>query len=763
MFILGCGACLGGIVLRRLNYVKVFGLILILSLVVSAQIPQPDLDNQSSNTTIPITEESKEIVSEKENDDLEIKEDEILVEASDELYGDDKQVTIKGDVNIRGTDFTAKGNVAVIDLENNTVYFSGGVNVIDSSKEFIGEELIYNYKTKVGTIKGVKGNIENKKFKDEIYLYGHEMSFKENYLKLEGGCITTCDLDTPHYHIAANTIEIYEDDKMILRNLYYKEGSLPLLYLPYWQVSLKEKKNYWKFPKFGTSYKEGFYVKLAYVYTLNNYNKGEINFDYMTKLGIGQGVQHAYSKDKNSLSGRYYVIYSPEKRSFTLFDTSGSFMIDKDKFQFSGTAAYKDDYTEYIAKHLRNTSLNYRFTGNKYSGNLRLSYIDEISSSVDKEELKFETSHSYRFSDAWRANINANFKRYQKDTLPWITVLSYDGTINYTAKYLTGTLRWQQEDKSQEEKTTYSKLYRQPEIILRSRNVRVVDWPLVLEATVGHYKEEPKKIESDKLSFRGVLGRKTFPITKDLSFNVLGEGQGTVYDLQSFDPYVLSWRSVLGLSYSPTKNWRFAGDYTKRDVYGNSPFSFDKLSNIHSLDFSINNTIGFVTTETKTGYDIIKSSWKNWDNIHRINYKKLSATLEHSYKLVPFEPIKFAGNIRVEPTENFYLQGRLNYTKENQEWKLKDLNGKGELKFGAYNLSGEATFSPQNNKYTTLKLTLGKDLHCRRLDFTYDHVNKAVWLEFRINAIGDKPTKVKMSDKGVEFTSDMLSSLSSGN
>lgn len=694
-----------------------------------------------------------------------IAEDEILVSANEELAGDEKKVTIKGDVNIRGSNFTAQGNIAEVDLENNMVRFSGGVRVVEGSKEFTGEELVYNYKTKTGTIKGVRGHIENEKFKDEIYLYGQNMSFEENHLRLEGGRITTCDLENPHYHIAAKIIEIYEDDKLVMRNLYYKEGKLPLLYIPYWQVSLKEKKNYWKFPQFGSSAKEGFFVKLAYVYTLNAYNKGEINIDYLNKLGIGQGLQHAYSKDQKNLNARYYLIYSPFANELKLFDTSGSFNLTKDNFKLSGTGAYKQDYTEFAPKLLKATNLNYSFSGSSYNGNLRFSYSDENSPVVDKEEVKLETSQSLKLSKAINVNLGVNLIYYQKANQPWITVLSYDGTLNYNAKYLTSSLKWQQEDKSQEETTTttYSRLFRQPELVLRTRSLNLLTWPILLETTVGHYKEEPKKIESDKLSFRGVLGRKTYKIANGLNFNLLGEGQGTVYNLKLFSPYVLSWRSALGLSYQPTKNWNFTLDYTKRDVYGNSPFSFDKLSNIHALDFRINNNISVVATEIKTGYDLIKANFKSLSSTHRISYGKLTANLEHGYNLVPFEAIKVAGNIKVEPMENLSLEGRINYSKDNGKWQLKELNGKGTLRYGLYGLRGEAVFNPQTNKYTTLKVTLSRDLHCRELDLTYDSINKAVWLEFKIKAIGNKPMKVKLSGSGVEFSSDMLSALSSGN
>ena len=99
------------------------------------------------------------------------------------------------------------------------------------------------------------------------------------------------------------------------------------MYFPYYTISLKERTNYLKFPKIGSSSKEGFYIKFTYVYTLNDANKGEIYLDFMEKLGVGQGVSHNFAKDKTGLSGKYYLIYSPGKRS----EACGSVRFSKDR------------------------------------------------------------------------------------------------------------------------------------------------------------------------------------------------------------------------------------------------------------------------------------------------------------------------------------------------------------------------------------------------------------------------------------------------
>ena len=111
------------------------------------------------------------------------------------------------------------------------------------------------------------------------------MRFEDDYIHITGEN-HQCDLGDPHYHIAAKEIR-YQDDRLVLRHLFYKEGNLPFctfLTIP----SPKGKNQLLKFPKIGSSSKEGFYIKFTYVYTLNDANK-ENYLDFMEKLGIGQG------------------------------------------------------------------------------------------------------------------------------------------------------------------------------------------------------------------------------------------------------------------------------------------------------------------------------------------------------------------------------------------------------------------------------------------------------------------------------------------
>jgi len=118
----------------------------------------------------------------------EVKEpEEVKIKASEGISGDKSAVNLSGDVIIEGTDFIARGSEAEVDLVEGIVRFTGGVTVDQKDRQFVGEELVYNYKTKAGTIVGVSGNIENEKLKGDLYIYGQEMRLKTITSILQGG------------------------------------------------------------------------------------------------------------------------------------------------------------------------------------------------------------------------------------------------------------------------------------------------------------------------------------------------------------------------------------------------------------------------------------------------------------------------------------------------------------------------------------------------------------------------------------------------
>lgn len=110
---------------------------------------------------------------------------------------------------------------------------------------------------------------------------------------------TGCDRENPHYHITARKVEYYPDDRIVFRHLVYKEGKIPLFYLPVMVVSLREDESNFDKPVFGYNEYDGWYVKLVYRYFLASGYNGLLMADWFQYGGFGQGVKNYFPVGEN--------------------------------------------------------------------------------------------------------------------------------------------------------------------------------------------------------------------------------------------------------------------------------------------------------------------------------------------------------------------------------------------------------------------------------------------------------------------------------
>lgn len=167
-----------------------------------------------------------------------------------------------------------------------------------------GDDMTVNFHTKSAQIV----NIEL----EDPPVYGKapkgEKIGDEKYLFEQGGYVTTCNLKKPHYRLSARRIVVYPQEKIVAKNVTFRVGNVPIMYLPYFQQSLKDK----FFPVQvvpGKSDDLGIFVLNSIRYDLNEYNRGKLHGDWYTDRKWGLGITHVCSDNKigeNLL--KYYAI-----------------------------------------------------------------------------------------------------------------------------------------------------------------------------------------------------------------------------------------------------------------------------------------------------------------------------------------------------------------------------------------------------------------------------------------------------------------------
>ena len=214
----------------------------------------------------------------------------IIVNGDDvEYFQEKKMVTGSGNVSIKYKDIELTCDKITVYLDTREAIAEGNVRVTQKGAYFTGERMNYNFETKKGIV--LKGYLNSTPF----YGKANEVDKIENkdQFKLDGGYITTCDLEKPHYRVRAKQIMLYLGDKVIAKHIFVYIGNVPVLYWPYYVQPLKERKSYITIIP-GNKKDWGYYALTSYRYYIDQNNKGDILLDYRTKMGVAEGINHYY-------------------------------------------------------------------------------------------------------------------------------------------------------------------------------------------------------------------------------------------------------------------------------------------------------------------------------------------------------------------------------------------------------------------------------------------------------------------------------------
>lgn len=211
-----------------------------------------------------------------------------------------RTMTALGNARLTYRNLTIQADRITVDLRANTLEARGRVVLTDGGQSLSAEELFYDLDTEEGRLGAFKGELEGGGTEGTILLEGEGLSRVGDGVVAEGISVTTCENPAPHYHFSAARIEYYPDDRVILRQAYYWEGHLRLLYLPYLAISLRERQNGFQFPRFGYNRDEGLFLKLAYDFYLGETDAGALLLDLMQYKGIGEGIRYTWELEDGS-------------------------------------------------------------------------------------------------------------------------------------------------------------------------------------------------------------------------------------------------------------------------------------------------------------------------------------------------------------------------------------------------------------------------------------------------------------------------------
>lgn len=193
-----------------------------------------------------------------------------------------------GNVVVRyGTDVMYADSIAY-NPKTKDSFAVGSVRIYSGTSIYRGDKLGYNFETKVLRSEGFR-------LLDFPLMAGGDKVTTPgpNHYRISNGYFTTDNREHPSYRLQANTIEIYPDDRVIMKNMLVYLGDVPVLWIPIYSQSLTDERSNFAFSG-GSNSRFGPFLLTTYSWSQSQRLRGTAHFDFRTKRGFAGGLDLEY-------------------------------------------------------------------------------------------------------------------------------------------------------------------------------------------------------------------------------------------------------------------------------------------------------------------------------------------------------------------------------------------------------------------------------------------------------------------------------------
>jgi len=193
----------------------------------------------------------------------------------------------KGKVKLEYKDVQIETENVRVDLHTSELLAWDKVSFKLKTRRIEGENLRYNLEKEEGTIEHPKG-------REGLFFYrAEEAYFSLEMIELRRAYFTTCDLSLPHYKITADKISIRLEEEIVMSNVTFSVGNIPVFWLPFFVQYLREE-NRFILPSFGYSDFAGWSVQTGYYFYASPFFQAKLHLDYKEKKGWAEGIDISY-------------------------------------------------------------------------------------------------------------------------------------------------------------------------------------------------------------------------------------------------------------------------------------------------------------------------------------------------------------------------------------------------------------------------------------------------------------------------------------
>ncbi|MDD5128389.1 MAG: hypothetical protein PHO40_01905 [Candidatus Omnitrophica bacterium] len=235
------------------------------------------------------------------------KESPIIINGDNVEYSaDNKEVVATGNIEViyKGSKLTC--SKMKVNMQSKEGVAEGNARLEDVNGVITGEKIVYDFTNKTGVI-------YNADFRANPYFGKAKKVEKvsDSEFVAKGGYFTTCNMDHPHFRMASKRISMSPGDKVRSRQTTLYLGTVPVLYLPQFNYSMKEPIMHVQVEP-GKRKDWGPYLLSAWRYNLTEKANALVFLDYRSKLGWGEGFEVNYFKTFLG-KGDFKFYYTNEK------------------------------------------------------------------------------------------------------------------------------------------------------------------------------------------------------------------------------------------------------------------------------------------------------------------------------------------------------------------------------------------------------------------------------------------------------------------
>ena len=332
--------------------------------------------------------------------------------------------------------------------EIDTVLEVGKPHFKQGSEEFIGDEIAYNLKSKIGRVKGGRTV-----YQDGSY-YGTQFKrISDDVLTVRHGEFTTCDLDVPHYHFGADILKIKVGERVVARPVYLYFDDVPVLALPYGIFPIqKGRTSGFITPVFGESAAQGRFLRnIGYYWATSDYMDVLGTMDYYEEKGFLGGSKFRYAK-RYKLTGNVDLDFNTQRNDNarnrrwqisanhnhtidqnTRIGASGSYVSDKSYLSDFGNV------NEQLNQSVRsNATLSKSWNNSPWSASVNVGYTQNIrqetwSSTLPAIRLTHKQGRLFPAAKAPRGIRFATAPKESKE--PWYRTFTWTYNASYSNDY----------------------------------------------------------------------------------------------------------------------------------------------------------------------------------------------------------------------------------------------------------------------------------------------------------------------------------------